>query len=52
MGNSETMPTLAMDAMTLCNWKVSVGKAMFVIKTMVKEEVLKHMRKMMTLNKA
>ena len=41
-----------MNVATLHKWKVRVGKAMFAIKTTMKEEMLEHIRKAMMPNKA
>ena len=52
MGDSETTSPFAMDAVALCKWKVREGKFIFVMKTTKKEEMLKHVRKVMTLEEA
>ena len=52
VGGNETTPPLVTNPMALHKWKVKARKTMFMIKTMVKEEMLEHMRKGMTPKKA
>ena len=52
MGGNVTTPSPIVDTETLCKWKVKMGKVMFMIKTMVEEKMLKHIRKTMMAKKA
>ena len=52
MGGSEIMPSPATYVVALCKWKVKVGNAMFMIKTIMEKEMLKHEKKVMISNKA
>ena len=45
VGGSETTPPPATEAEALRKWKIKAGKAMFAIKTTVKDEMLEHIKK-------
>ena len=52
MGDSETMPHLAMDVVALHKLKIRVRKNIFAIKTTMEKEMPKHVRKATTSKEA
>ena len=52
VSGSETIPPFVIDVESLCKWKVKIRKAIFVIKTIVEEEMIEHVRNTKTLKEA